>query len=129
MCCFLYKNKGDAAFSSGFATILNAALILDGIPPLSIGSQVGIGVGITFVWTVLNALPIAQQGWLNNLAAFLQISSTISIVIVLLSMAPERATATDVFMSTYNGTGFSFGYVCCIGIVSTLFSFSGYEGI
>jgi hypothetical protein len=43
-------------------------------------------------------------------------------------MAPQRATAYDVFTSTYNGTGFSFAYVCCISILSTLFSFSGYEG-
>jgi hypothetical protein len=49
-------------------------------------------------------------------------------VIVLFVMAPDRATAHDVFTSTYNGTGFSFGYVCCISILSTLFSFAGYEG-
>ncbi len=50
-------------------------------------------------------------------------------MIVLFVMAPDRATAHDVFTSTYNGTGFSFGYVCCISILSTLFSFSGYEGM
>jgi hypothetical protein len=50
------------------------------------------------------------------------------IVIVLFVMAPERASAYDVFISTYNDTGFPFGYVCCISILSTLFSFSGYEG-
>jgi hypothetical protein len=43
-------------------------------------------------------------------------------------MAPQRASAHDVFISTYNGTGFPFGYVYCISILSTLFSFSGYEG-
>ncbi|CAF4055946.1 unnamed protein product [Rotaria sordida] len=42
-------------------------------------------------------------------------------------MAPQRATAKDVFTSVYNGTGFPFAYVCCIGILSTIFSFSGYE--
>ncbi|CAF4970709.1 unnamed protein product [Rotaria sp. Silwood1] len=46
---------------------------------------------------------------------------------VLLVMAPERATAENVFTSVYNGTGFPFAYVCCIGILSTIFSFSGYE--
>jgi amino acid transporter len=95
---------------------------------LSIGAQVGISVGITFVWAVQNALRIDQQGWLNNLATFVQISSTIGTVIVLFVMAPQRATASDVFTSTYNGTGFPFPYVCCISILSTLFSFSGYEG-
>ncbi len=120
--------KGDAAFSSGFATIFNAALVLDGKSALSTGAQVGIGIGITLIWAIQNALRIDQQGWLNNLAAVFQIGSTISIVVVLFAMAPERATAYDVFTSTYNGTGFPFPYVCCIGILSTLFSFSGYEG-
>jgi amino acid transporter len=125
---FHIKNKGDAAFSSGFATILNAALILNGKSPLSIGDQVGIGIAITFVWAVQNALRIDQQGWLYTLGTFFQIISTVSVVIALLVMAPQRATAKDVFTSTYNGTGFSFAYVCCIGILSTLFSFAGYEG-
>jgi amino acid transporter len=96
---------------------------------LSIGGQVGIGIAVTLIWTVLNALQINQQGWMNNIAAFFQISSAIAIVVVLLAMAPERATGKDVFTSIYNGTGFSLGYVYCIGILSTLFSFSGYEGI
>ena len=126
---FLYKNKGDSGFSAGFATVLNAALVLNGNASLSIGSQVGIGIAITFIWAALNALPIDKQGWLNNVAAFLQISSTIIIVIVLLVMAPQRAVAKDVFTSTYNSTGFPLGYAYCLGILSTLLTFSGYEGI
>ncbi|CAF4705587.1 unnamed protein product [Rotaria sp. Silwood1] len=119
--------EGDAAFSSGFATIINAMVVLQGNNSLSIGAEVGIGIGVTFVWAALNALRIDQQGWLNNLAAVFQIGSTISIVIVLLVVAPTRATAHEVFTSTYNSTGFPFAYVCLIGILSTLFSFSGYE--
>ncbi len=119
---------GDAAFASGFATIINAAIVLDGNPSLSTGIQVAISIGILIVWTIQNVFRIDQQGWLNNLAAFVQISSSITIVIVLFVMAPQRATAKDVFTSTYNGTGFPFAYVCCISILSTLFSFSGYEG-
>ncbi|CAF2720224.1 unnamed protein product [Rotaria sp. Silwood2] len=120
--------KGDVAFSSGFTMILNAAIIVAGKDSLSIGAQTGIGVGITFIWAVTNALRIDQQGWLNNIAVILQISSAISIVVVLLVMVPQRATAQDVFTSTYNGTGFPFIYVCFIGILPALFSFSGYEG-
>jgi len=104
-------------------------VILNGKSSLSIGDQVAIGIAITFTWAVLNALPIDKQGWLNNIAAFLQVSSTIIIVIVLLVMAPERATAKAVFTSTYNGTGFPLGYVYCIGILSSVYSLPGYEGI
>jgi amino acid transporter len=126
--CFSYEHIGDAAFSSGFATVINAAIVLDGRDSLSVGVQVAIGIGITAVWAIQNALRVDQQGWLNNFAAFFQISSSIVIVVVLFAMAPERATAKDVFTSTYNGTSFPFAYVCCISILSTLFSFSGYEG-
>ncbi|CAF4613034.1 unnamed protein product, partial [Rotaria sp. Silwood1] len=101
---------GDVAFASGFATIINAAIILEGKDSLSTGAQVGIGIGICFVWAVQNALRIDQQGWLNNFAVIFQLGSAVIIVVVLLSMAPERATAHDVFTSTYNGTGFSFPY-------------------
>ncbi|CAF4270637.1 unnamed protein product, partial [Adineta steineri] len=124
---FFGNVAGDAAFASGFATMVNAAVVLDGKSSLSTGEQVGISIAITFVWTLINTLRIDKQGWINNIAAFFQISSVIIIVIILLVMAPERATATDVFTSTYDSTGFSFGYVYCIGILSTLFIFSGYE--
>ncbi|CAF1410935.1 unnamed protein product [Adineta steineri] len=124
---FFGNVAGDAAFASGFATMVNAAVVLDGKSSLSTGEQVGIAIAITFVWTLINTLRIDKQGWINNIAAFFQISSIITIVIVLLVMAPERATAKNVFTSTYDGTGFSFGYVYCIGILSTLFIFSGYE--
>ncbi|CAF1286629.1 unnamed protein product [Rotaria sordida] len=124
---FFGNAAADAAFSSGFATVVNDALILNGKSSLGIGGQVGVGIGVTFIWAVQNALRIDQQGWINNAAAVLQIISAISIAIVLVVMAPQRATAKDVFTSVYNGTGFPFAYVCCIGILSTIFSFSGYE--
>ncbi|CAF0751190.1 unnamed protein product [Adineta steineri] len=126
---FFGNVTGDAAYASAFATMVNAVVILNGKSSLSTGEQVSIAIAITFVWTLINTLRIDKQGWINNVAAFFQISSLITIVIVLLVMAPERASAKDVFTSTYNGTGFSFGYVYCIGILSTLFICCGYEGI
>ena len=120
--------QGNAAFSSGFATLVSAAIVVQGHDSLSTGVRVGISIGITFLWAAQNALRIDQQGWINNFAAFLQLGSTIVIVLVLFVMTPERATTHDVFTSTYNSTGFPFPYVCFIGILSTLFSFSGYEG-
>ncbi|CAF3487519.1 unnamed protein product [Rotaria socialis] len=117
----------NTAFASGFSSILDAALVLGGKPSLSLGVQVAISIGILSMWAIQNTFRIDQQGWLNNLAAFFQIASTITIFIVLFAMAPQRASAHDVFLSTYNGTGFPFPYVCCISILSTLFSFCGYE--
>ncbi|CAF3610081.1 unnamed protein product [Rotaria sp. Silwood1] len=111
---FIGNFAGDVAFASGFATIINAAIILEGKDSLSTGAQVGIAIGITFIWAVQNALRIDQQGWLNNFAVIFQLGSAVTIVTVLLAMAPERATAHNVFTSTYNGTGFPFPYVCFI---------------
>ncbi|CAF0821571.1 unnamed protein product [Didymodactylos carnosus] len=139
---FLGNAAGDAAFSSGFASILNAAVILNGETNsttdqlldkgehrtgLSINIQVAIGIGMLAIWALQNALRIDQQGWLNNIAAVLQVSSVITIIITILAMAKNHASLHDIFFTTYNSTGFSFGYVCCIGILFTLFSFSGYE--
>ncbi|CAF2588393.1 unnamed protein product [Rotaria sp. Silwood2] len=124
---FIGNAAANAAFSSGFATIVNAALVLNGKESLSIGAQVGISIGITFVWAIQNIFRIDQQGWLNNIAAIFQITSTITTIAVLLVMAPERASAHDVFISTYNGTGFPFSYLCFISILSTLYSLSGYD--
>ncbi len=42
-------------------------------------------------------------------------------------LAKNRTSAYDVFVATNNSTGFNFAYVCCIGILPTLFSFSGFE--
>ncbi|CAF1001139.1 unnamed protein product, partial [Didymodactylos carnosus] len=137
---FLGNVAGDAAFSSGFAYIINAAIVLNGErnstsgellsddkAPLNVYKQVGVSIGITAVWSIQNALRVDQQGWLNNLAAFIQIGSTIIIVVTILIMTKYRASAYTVFLTNYNSTGFTFGYVCIIGILSTLFSFSGYE--
>ena len=66
-------------------------------------------------------------GWINNLAAFIQIVGTITIIITILVLAKQRASAYTVFFSTINQTGFSFGYICLIGILPTLFSFSGFD--
>ncbi|CAF2708879.1 unnamed protein product [Rotaria sp. Silwood2] len=125
---FVGNVAANAAFSSGFATIVNAALILDGKDSLSTGAEVGISIGITILWAIQNTFRIDQQGWLNNVAAAIQIASTIGIVIVLFALAPERASAQHVFLSTYNATGFPHPYMYFIGILTTLFSLAGYDG-
>lgn len=109
--------------------MVNAAAKINGNSSMSIGKQVAISIAVTFLWAIHNILRIDRQGWISHAATVLQISSAMIISIVLLAMAPELATAKSVFTSTYNGTGFPFGYVCFIGILSTVFSFAGYEGI
>ena len=120
--------KGGVAYTAGLVNIINSAIILAGNDSLSIGARTGIGIGLVFIWTTMNVLRIDRQGWINNFALIFQILLTVSIIIVLLVMAPQLATARNVFTSTYNGTGFPFPYVCVIGIMPALFSLTGYEG-
>jgi amino acid transporter len=139
---FIGNAAGDAAFASGFATITNAVIVLNSardsagklissnMAPLSTEQQVLLSIGITGLWALQNAMKIDQMGWLNNVASFFQIGSTFGIVIALFascgSHIPDRIS--QVFTASNNSTGFdSFFYVCMIGILSTLFSFSGYE--
>ena len=117
-----------ATFSSGFVKILDSAIILGGNESLSDGAKVGIGIAITFFWGVQNILRIDHQGWINSGAAFLQMGSVVIIAVVLGVKNPNPASANHVFTSTNNDNGFSLGYVYCIGILSTVFCFSGYEG-
>ncbi|CAF4298719.1 unnamed protein product, partial [Adineta steineri] len=121
---FIGNVSGDVVYSSGFASIISAIIVLNGKPPLSISVQVIISIGTVLTWCVINALRIDQQGWLNTLATFSQIFGILIFVTVLFIMIPQHATVHDVFLSTYNSTGFPFIYVCCISILSTLFSFS-----
>lgn len=102
--------------------------MITGGDSLSINIQVGLAIGVTFLWAAKNVLRIDQQGWIYTLAAIIQILSIFLIALSLWTRAPQHATIRDVFTSTYNGTGFPFPYVCVIGILSTLFAFSGYEG-
>lgn len=60
--------------------------------------------------------------------------STVVIVVAILVAVPTRSSNDFVWKSYNNGTGFddSTGggkfYICCIGLLMCLFSFSGYEG-
>ena len=99
----------------------------------SVGAQVGIAMGVAMCWAAMNASRVDAQGWLNNLAMAWQVTTTIAIVVVLL----VHAGRNDDFQSDHftweiwrNRTGLGdnhFGYVILIGLLSSLFSFSGYE--
>ncbi|CAF0904084.1 unnamed protein product [Adineta ricciae] len=117
----------DATFASGFANIVSSAFIISDRPPLSVNIRTAIGITILFLWCAQNSLRVDRNGWLNNIAAAFQILSSIVIVFVLYTASSQTVTIHDLFTSTYNGTGFPFVYVCLISILSTLFSFSGYE--
>ncbi len=127
---FLGNAAGDASFASGFAQVVAAAVTLgsDGNVNLSNGAVVGISLAVTFAWSLENCMRIDQQGWLNNFAAVYQVLSSFIIVIVVLS-AGAKSDGAFVFGSYNNEIGLegNVGYVCLVGLLTTLFTFSGYE--
>jgi amino acid transporter len=125
---FLGNAAGVASFASGFAQILGAAVVLGSGNPLSIGNQVCISILILAVWSVLNIMRINQQGWINNFATVFQILSCVIIVTALLSSMPDHASAEFVFATFNSDIGLdNTGYVTLVGLLTTLFTFVGYE--
>jgi len=89
---------------------------------------VGVAISGIFAMACLNIIRIDKLGIYNIFAAFWMMGSSLIIVIVALSLAPTHQTGAFVFSHYNNDTGIaSNGYVCLIGLLTALFSFSGYE--
>lgn len=120
----------DAFFAFTFSTFVDYACIMNGYEHLSVEALVVIGIGTMAIWSICNLLRVDQQGKIHTFAASLQIIFTVAVLVSLWSTCQQgqQASASDVFFKTYNGTGFaSFPYVVLIGILSSLYSFTGYE--
>ena len=125
---FLGNVAGVASFASGFAQIVGAVVVLGSGNPLSVGNQVCISILILAVWSVLNVMRVNQQGYINNFATVFQILSCVVIVIALLASSNEHASAKFVFSTFNSDIGIeNNGYVTLVGLLTTLFTFVGYE--
>ena len=123
---WLGNSAGDASFAFFFAQLLSAALPLSGLSELSNDDQVGVAIAVLLIWSLLNFFRIDSVGWLANLAAFIQIGTTIAIVASLLVMAPTLNSAQFVFFDWENDTGFSnHAYVACIGLLFPIWGITG----
>jgi len=93
-------------------------------------NQQTVGVAICGIFTqaALNLIRIDKLGIYNVFSAFWMMITSLVVVIMALSLAPMRNTGKFVFTQWNNDTGIdSTGYVCLIGLLTALFSFSGYE--
>ncbi|KAI8907403.1 amino acid/polyamine transporter I [Gorgonomyces haynaldii] len=128
---FLGNTAADCFFALTFAEFISYVLVLQGMDPLSIEVIVGISIGVSFVWALLNMLRVDQMGALNYIGAVWQVGSTLAVLIMLAvgcSGSSNLATSEQVFFSTFNATGFeNIGYVSLIGLLSALYCFTGYE--
>eukprot|EP01124_Arcella_intermedia_P010886 TRINITY_DN17390_c0_g1_i1.p1 TRINITY_DN17390_c0_g1~~TRINITY_DN17390_c0_g1_i1.p1 ORF type:complete len:550 (+),score=49.13 TRINITY_DN17390_c0_g1_i1:40-1689(+) len=120
---------GDAGFASGFAAVVAGLASFNGVT-LETGPQTGIAIAILFGWTLLNLFRVDQQAWVNMFAAVYQMICTIVIILVVLIASPDRSNAQFVFTKWNDGTGLegsNDGYVLLLGLLTTLFTFCGYE--
>ena len=137
---FIGNAAGDAGFAWGFAAVVATAVNFRSVdamgaptgPLYDAGAQVGVAIAVCAAWSVINLLRVDQQGWLNNLAALWQLTTTVAIIVCVITI-PARDPDIPlnwVWTTSYNSTGIdekNFGYVCLIGLLSALFAFSGYE--
>ena len=125
---FLGNAAGDAAFAYSWASFVGAGVQAAGGQELSVGSLVGISLLVLTVWTFLNFFNVSQVGWINNIAAFVQVGSVVIMLVGILSLAPKLNSINFVLTHYNNETGWTNpAYVCGIGLLSGLFGFSGYE--
>ena len=74
-------------------------------------------------------LRVDKQGWFNNFSALYMIITTIIIIATILIASQTKSTGDFVWQQWNNDTGMdNKGYVCCLGLLMCLYSFSGYEG-
>lgn len=128
---FIGNGLGDASFAYGWASFVSAGVYALNGNELSNGQQVGISIGVLFVWSILNCFRVDQVGWINNIAAVFQVSSIFLVFALLLARAGSLSPASYVFTSFVNKSGDppfqNIGYVVATGLTSSLFSFVGYE--
>lgn len=126
---WLGNTAGDASFAYIFALLVNAALATGGGQTLSNSQLVALAISVLFLWSVLNFLDIERIGWFNSIAVILQIATILSLVTVVLALAPSLNSASYVLTSYHNGTGFTQNfYVILLSLLFPLFGFAGYDG-
>lgn len=125
---FLGNAAGDATFAASWAAFISASVEANGGAPLDTPSQVGLSIAVLLVWTLLNCFDVDSVGWVNNVAAFVQVTTVVILIVGLLTVSKELNTSEFVFTYYYNSSGWkSASYVSSVGLLTAMFSFSGYE--
>ena len=120
---------GDASFAYIFAQMISSALSTGGTPALTRTQNVEIAIAVLLVWSLMNCLKIQSIGWVNNIASFIQAATIISLVVIILVIAPKLNSAKRTVLQYNNDTGFDQTYyVIILGLLFPLYGFAGYDG-
>jgi hypothetical protein len=85
---------------------------------------------ILVVHGLINSLPIQWLSWFGQLGAFWNVAGVFVLVILVPSVAKERASAEFIFthMNTDNGMGIhSKAYILAVGLLMSQYSSIGYD--
>lgn len=125
---FLGNAAGDSSFAFSFALFLNAALESSGVEPFGHEATVGIAICMLIVWSCLNIFRVDRVAFINNFAAFFQVTTLFMIIICVSVIPSDLSSGNDVFARYYNDSGFkSPVYVVLIGMLFGVYAFTGYE--
>lgn len=127
-CNFIGNAAGDASFASSFTGLMNAAIIMsDGVPYNTV-EQVFISILVLFIWSLLGIFRVDKVGYINSFAAVFHFLTIGIIMFAVIASTGTLNTNSFVFETFNNDTGFSsMSYVSAIGIVVSVYCFSGYE--
>jgi amino acid permease (GABA permease) len=139
------KNGAAAAWFTGWFNFLGQVAITAGI---DFGAAFFINAFLNLEWGVstkhyvtiiifacvlllhglLNQFGIRVVALLNNVSVWWHITGVLLIVAVLIFAPAHHASASYVFTSTFNGTGFkSLFYVLLLGLLLAQYTFTGYD--
>jgi len=127
---FLGNAAGDSSFAFSWAQTLAGIISLSRGYSMDFRAITAVAIGAQTIYSLLNLLRVDMQSYINAFAALLQIGSTITIGVGVLAGAHYHAGGGWVFTDYENYTGLDnshAGYVIMIGLLTSLWSFAGYE--
>ena len=125
---FLGNVAGDSSFAYSFALFFSAAVEVSGGEQLDQQQTIGIAIAVLALWSCLNIFRVDSIAFMNNFAAFFQVTTLVMIILCVLLLPSDLSTGKEVFSRFYNDSGFdNNGYVVMIGMLFGVYAFTGYE--
>ena len=125
---FLGQVAITAGIDFGAAFFINAFLNLEWGVSTAHGVTILIFAGVLLLHGILNQFGIKLVARLNDVSVWWHITGVLIIVAVLIFVPSHHASASYVFTSTFNGTGFhSIFYVLLLGLLLAQYTFTGYD--
>ncbi|KAG0186285.1 hypothetical protein DFQ28_008068 [Apophysomyces sp. BC1034] len=129
--CSAYPVTGVAITSAdlGLAQFLSSVIgIRDPDYNAGIYWQYGIFLVIAVIHGLINSISVKYNGFFNQTSLYWHLFGTLLIIVVILVLTPNKASAQWVFTFFENDTGFeSNGYAFLIGLLQSQYTLSGFD--